>query len=105
MFAGAVVYDDVLPMRMMEMLIKGLCVIMFTGMFEASTKYIHGSCALSTQLREFRVMAWLACQSMYVILRMQMWRLYCLIVRIRRTSHGYMACIGQMVSFCVHIDK
>ena len=72
-------------------------------MLEVLTEYIHGSCALSTQLSESRVMVWLnSYPSMSAMLRILMWRLCCLIVIIRGKSLGNIAGMGKCCHYFVY---
>ena len=65
-------------------------------MLEVSTECIHCSCALSTQLSKFMVMACLnCCQSISAMLRMQIWRVYGLIMSTSRKSLGHIVRYGK----------
>ena len=86
---GTVGYDFALSIRMIKILIKAFCVLML--ILKVSTECIHSSCALSTQLSEFRVMAWVELMLEHVChVRIQMKRLFCLTVSIRMMSLGHM---------------
>ena len=71
---------------------KAFCVVLL--MLDVSTKSMAHVHEVLNSVSSGWWLSWNSCQSLSTMLRMQMWRLYCLIVSIRRKCLGYNIRLG-----------